>query len=59
VPIHSIIGDRDLVTPRYQTRYGDWRHYADSVRLHVLKDARHYFLRTNAGELAEILTRQE
>ncbi|HBP38288.1 MAG TPA: non-ribosomal peptide synthetase [Clostridiales bacterium] len=58
-PIHSVIGDKDFITRNYQRRYNQWQQYSDTVRLHVLKNARHYFIRTNALELAAILTGPE
>lgn len=55
-PIHCVIGDKDPVTLNYQRKYRRWSRYSKRVGLHVIKDAKHYFLKTNADELAGLLT---
>jgi surfactin synthase thioesterase subunit/aryl carrier-like protein len=59
VPIHCIIGEKDPITRNYGKRHRQWSQYARGVTLSVIKNAKHYFIRTDAEELAKILTRPD
>ena len=59
IPIHCIVGEKDPITKNYEKRHILWARYANSVKLSVIKNAKHYFLKTNAVELAQILTYQD
>ncbi|MEA4889062.1 MAG: amino acid adenylation domain-containing protein [Clostridiaceae bacterium] len=56
IPIRCIVGDKDLMTRHYKVRYKRWAQYANWVKLYTIKDAKHYFIKTNADEVAMILT---
>jgi amino acid adenylation domain-containing protein len=59
VPLHFVVGDRDLMTRNYQKKFTRWGRYARTVRLYVIGDAKHYFIKTHADELARILAEQK
>ncbi|MFI6780251.1 amino acid adenylation domain-containing protein [Micromonospora sp. NPDC050276] len=54
-PVLSVIGERDRVTELYQERHQEWTHVAERVELAVLPRAGHFFVRTHAVGLAEVL----
>jgi fengycin family lipopeptide synthetase A len=54
-PLYCVIGEEDAVTKNYQSKYRKWSMYANHVHLRVLSGANHYFLTTNADELAAVL----
>ncbi|MDW7658283.1 MAG: amino acid adenylation domain-containing protein, partial [Bacillota bacterium] len=56
VPVVCIVGEDDPMTTNYQRRYVAWERYADTVKLQQIKKASHYFIKSNAEELATLLT---
>ena len=54
-PIHFIVGDNDSVTQKYEKKYRKWLSYTNSVDLHVISGAEHYFINSHSQELAEIM----
>jgi len=56
-PIFCIIGGHDPLTKAYRKHYQKWGMFSDSVKLILLPDGGHYFLKYQASELAEIIER--
>lgn len=50
-----IVGEHDAITKNYMTKYHEWENCCADVKLHVIKDADHYFINSHAGDLAEII----
>lgn len=59
VPINCVVGEKDLITRNYRNKVNRWKKYSDDVNLFTIEDARHYFIKTNADELALILSIQK
>jgi surfactin synthase thioesterase subunit len=57
-PLHAVFGDVDPALPNYATDFPDWRWYAHHVDVAVVRGGDHYFLRSHAPELAELIDRQ-
>ena len=58
-PVHCVVGEKDLVTRNYDKKFHRWNRYAQKVRLLVINDANHYFIKSHSIELAELLTHPE
>ncbi|MEV6105616.1 amino acid adenylation domain-containing protein [Streptomyces sp. NPDC051940] len=58
VPAYCVIGDQDPATAGYRDRYADWARFFGSVELIELAGAGHYFIKTDAADLAAALVRQ-
>jgi amino acid adenylation domain-containing protein len=56
-PLLCICGDLDPATERYETRFHEWELFAASVELAVIAGGGHYFVRSHANELAELIAR--
>lgn len=56
-PILCVVGDKDRATLLYEERYAEWEHFGPRVELAVIPRAGHYFLKHQAVELAEVLSR--
>ncbi|MGB3444311.1 MAG: amino acid adenylation domain-containing protein [Actinophytocola sp.] len=54
-PIVVVVGDGDRATELYQERTSEWTHFSDSVSLHVIPNAGHYFHQHQAGQLAALI----
>ncbi|MEJ3750068.1 MFS transporter [Actinomycetes bacterium KLBMP 9797] len=52
-PVLCVIGARDRSTELYEERYAEWGAFADRVALSVVPRAGHYFLKHQAGVVAE------
>ena len=55
MPVYCVIGDRDSTTRQYERKYLKWSCMTAQIALRVLKNADHYFIKTHADELAELL----
>ncbi|HEY1352292.1 MAG TPA: amino acid adenylation domain-containing protein [Ktedonobacteraceae bacterium] len=55
-PVTCIIGTEDAATRGYETRFQEWGHFAESVRLVTLQGAGHYFVKHQASELARVIS---
>lgn len=53
-----IVGEDDAITKRYLKKYKEWDTYCKSIKLFVIPQADHYFINSNAKELAEIINRE-
>ena len=58
IPVCCVFGDKDLMTLNYRLAYKRWLQYARDVRLQVIDQAGHYFMKTHCDELAAILADQ-
>ncbi|GCE07390.1 non-ribosomal peptide synthetase [Dictyobacter aurantiacus] len=56
-PVTCIVGSEDAATREYSQRYREWEYFGAAVNLQVIEGARHYFVKHNASELAEIIYR--
>jgi amino acid adenylation domain-containing protein len=54
-PIVVVVGDGDRATELYQERTSEWTHFSDSVSLHVIPNAGHYFHQHQADQLATLI----
>ncbi len=54
-PIYCIIGDVDLLTKKSKIHYKRWYRFSNDVKLHILKNANHYFIKTHHETLTKIL----
>ncbi len=54
-PIVCVVGSQDPVTKGYRREYKQWEKFSQSVRLVVIEGGDHYFIKHNAGEVAELL----
>jgi surfactin synthase thioesterase subunit/MFS family permease len=54
-PIVVVVGDGDRATELYQERTSEWTHFSDSVSLHVIPNAGHYFHQHQADQLAVLI----
>jgi amino acid adenylation domain-containing protein len=54
-PVVCVVGENDPMTANYARRYTAWERYADSVKLQPIKQANHYFIKSNAEDLAALL----
>ncbi|TDP97977.1 non-ribosomal peptide synthetase/type I polyketide synthase [Labedaea rhizosphaerae] len=54
-PIVVVVGDGDRATELYQERTSEWMHFSDSVSLHVIPNAGHYFHQHQADQLAALI----
>jgi len=56
IPAYCIVGDKDPLTKGYSMRYKGWkRYFAGKMYLKVIKEAKHYFIKYQARESAEIV----
>ncbi|MEU4096169.1 amino acid adenylation domain-containing protein [Streptomyces sp. NPDC026673] len=55
-PVLCVVGDRDRTTELSEERYAEWYAFADRVDLARIPDAGHYFVKHQAGELADIVS---
>ncbi len=55
IPIYSIIGENDPMTKNYKVKYKNWSDFTDIVKCIVIPGANHYFVKTHALKLANIL----
>ncbi|MGC0417229.1 non-ribosomal peptide synthetase/MFS transporter [Embleya sp. AB8] len=55
-PVLCVIGDRDRTTELSEERYAEWYTFADRVDLVQIPGAGHYFVKHQAGELAELVS---
>ncbi len=55
-PLVCIVGDRDPLTEYHSERYREWGAYAQDVRLVVLEQSGHYFVKHRAAEIIEQVT---
>lgn len=53
----TVVGERDRITEFHQERYREWNLLCVETELAVIRDAGHYFLKHQAGELADIVVR--
>ncbi len=56
IPVVGVFGGTDPFTFRHRRRFRRWTRYAVDARRIVIPGASHYFLKTHAERLAEILT---
>jgi surfactin synthase thioesterase subunit len=54
-PIVCIVGDEDPLTRDYARRYREWQRWSARVRLAVVAGGRHYFVKHEAAQVAQIL----
>ncbi|WP_327091024.1 amino acid adenylation domain-containing protein [Nonomuraea sp. NBC_01738] len=54
-PVVCVVGENDRATELHEERYREWEAFSDSVSLHVIPKAGHYFQKHQAPELGEIL----
>ena len=52
---HCIVGEKDAITKNPLKKYRAWGQYCSNPTLHVIKDADHYFINSQANDLAEII----
>lgn len=57
LPALSVVGERDRLTEFHQERYREWDLLCGETELEVIPDAGHFFLKHQASQLADILTR--
>ena len=57
-PVCCVFGDKDVMTLNYRMAYKRWLQYARNVKLQVIGQAGHYFMKTHCDELAAILAGQ-
>jgi amino acid adenylation domain-containing protein len=57
-PIHCIVGEKDPLTTLANHHYRRWLDYSQSADLVVLPEAGHYFQKTHAHALAQIIYRK-
>jgi amino acid adenylation domain-containing protein/non-ribosomal peptide synthase protein (TIGR01720 family) len=55
-PLISVVAERDPTTELHEERYLEWLHFGGSVALVVLPGSDHYFLNSQARQLAAITT---
>lgn len=58
-PIVCLIGDADPLTQNFETRYKHWQRFGQSVKLVLVKDGGHYFVKQQATEVAGIICRPQ
>ena len=56
-PLRCVIGDQDIATKGFESRFREWELFATDVELIVIPGAGHYFIKSNADELAALLAR--
>ncbi len=56
-PIISLFGSTDPLTPGYEAEGRSWERFGTSVERLVLEGAGHYFIKHDAGRVAEIVLR--
>jgi pimeloyl-ACP methyl ester carboxylesterase len=56
-PVFCVTGNRDPLTPNYQTKYKDWFKFARRVGLVVINNVGHYLLRDTPEDVARLLHR--
>ncbi|QOR34871.1 amino acid adenylation domain-containing protein [Clostridium sp. 'deep sea'] len=54
-PITCVIGDGDRMTEFYQERYHEWEFFSDYVDLKTVENGGHFFFKSQATELANII----
>ncbi len=54
-PVYCIIGESDSSTKNFEKKYKEWLNYCEKVSLITLKDANHYFIKSHAHELANVI----
>ncbi|MCX5141820.1 amino acid adenylation domain-containing protein [Streptomyces sp. NBC_00338] len=54
-PLTCVFGGADASSDGYETQYLGWSPYAHELRLASIPDGGHYFVRTHAAELAEVI----
>ncbi|MFJ9732133.1 amino acid adenylation domain-containing protein [Streptomyces sp. NPDC101171] len=54
-PLHCVLGTADPVTPDPEHGYRGWSVFADTVRLELVPEGGHYFVRDHAAELAQVI----
>lgn len=57
LPIYCILGSKDLLTKDYIFRYLGWKKYSDHVYRIIINDAGHYFIKSHAEELSQIISK--
>jgi amino acid adenylation domain-containing protein len=57
IPGLSVVGERDRITEFHRERYREWNLLCADTDLAVIPDAGHYFLKHQAGRLADIIVR--
>jgi surfactin synthase thioesterase subunit len=54
-PIACIVADKDRLTQGYETRYSEWTAFSARVSLSIVDDHDHFFVKSRAREVAEII----
>jgi len=54
-PLRCVFGDADPATEDFGSRYTEWALFAEALTLHVIPGGDHYFVRTKARELAQLI----
>jgi amino acid adenylation domain-containing protein len=54
-PLVCLVGDRDPLTEYHAERYREWGAFAENVRLVVLEQSGHYFVKHRAAEIVDEL----
>jgi amino acid adenylation domain-containing protein len=57
-PVVCIVGEKDRATEYYPERYAEWRDFAHTVRLAIVRHAGHFFLKHQPTAIADIIARQ-
>jgi amino acid adenylation domain-containing protein len=57
-PVVCIVGEKDRATEYYPERYAEWRDFAHTVRLAIVRHAGHFFLKHQPAAIADIIGRQ-
>lgn len=57
-PVVCIVGEKDRATEYYPERYAEWRDFAQTVRLAVVRHAGHFFMKYQPQAIADIIERQ-
>jgi amino acid adenylation domain-containing protein len=53
----TVVGERDRITEFHHERYREWNLLCAETELAVIPDAGHYFLKHQAGQLADVIVR--
>jgi amino acid adenylation domain-containing protein len=54
-PIYCVIGNKDPLTKNYHRKFKEWGVYSNSVKLAIVYEGGHYFIKHQADELAQII----
>ena len=57
-PIVNVVANDDPLTKGYRRKYKNWHLVSERVRLRVLEDGGHYFIKTRASQTAELILRE-